>query len=113
MSTMEGAVAGVPRLMLRAEGVVLLVAGTALFAYSGESYWLYALLFFAPDLGFAGYLLGPRKGAAIYNALHTTLAPALLAGIALLADLRVALSLAAIWAAHIGFDRAPGYGLKY
>jgi hypothetical protein len=71
------------------------------------------ILFLVPDLSFAGYLAGPRIGAIVYNAAHSTLAPAALmaAGFALASPL--VLSIAMIWLAHIGFDRALGYGLKY
>ena len=48
-----------------------------------------------------------------YNALHTTLGPAILAGLGLFLDHSMLLGIAAIWAAHIGFDRMLGYGLKY
>nr|WP_281349077.1 DUF4260 domain-containing protein [Microvirga thermotolerans] len=99
--------------MLRLEGFVLLVLATWGFGLTGLSWWLYALLFLLPDLSFAGYLAGPRRGAILYNALHSTIAPAVLAGWGLLTGEPLPLGLAAIWAAHIGFDRMLGYGLKY
>jgi hypothetical protein len=49
----------------------------------------------------------------IYNALHSTIGPAVMAGIGLFFDNPAFLGVAAIWAAHIGFDRMLGYGLKY
>jgi hypothetical protein len=107
------AVAGAPRLILRLEGLALLILGTWVFAQTGLSWWLYGLLFFSPDLSFAGYMAGPKAGAAIYNAAHTTIGPALLTGLGLILTSSVLLGLAAIWAAHIGFDRVLGYGLKY
>src|SRR5690606_29348552 len=66
-----------------------------------------------PDISFAGYLAGPKVGAIAYNALHTAIGPIALAlaGFALAAPLT--LSIALIWLAHIGIDRALGYGLKY
>jgi len=102
-----------PRLLLRLEGLALFVLATAAFAHMGFSWWLYAALFFVPDLSFAAYTAGPRSGAVAYNALHSTLGPALLAGAGWLSDNLLCLALAAIWAAHIGFDRMLGYGLKY
>ena len=108
----SGAVTGGVRTLLRLEGLTLLAAMTLLYWLSGGSWWLYALLFLAPDLSFAGYLAGPRLGAAVYNAAHSYLAPMMLvaAGLALGSSLVLA---AMIWLAHIGFDRALGYGLKY
>ena len=102
-----------PRLLLRFEGLALFVLATFAFAHLGLSWWLYAALFLLPDLSFAAYTAGPRLGAAIYNALHSTLGPALLVGLGWLSNDALLLGLAAIWAAHIGFDRVLGYGLKY
>ena len=106
-------VTGGVRLLLRLEGLALLAAMAAIYAWHGSSWWLFAALFFAPDLSFAGYLLGPRPGAAVYNAVHTTVVPAVLLGIGLALGQPLAVALAVIWLAHIGFDRALGYGLKY
>ena len=49
----------------------------------------------------------------VYNALHSTIGPAMLAGIGLTFDTSILLAMAATWAAHIGFDRILGFGLKY
>jgi hypothetical protein len=59
------------------------------------------------------YLLNARIGAAVYNLLHTLTCAALLAGAGLLLGNGFLLAMAMIWAAHIGFDRMLGYGLKY
>ena len=107
------AVGGAPRLILRLEGLALLALATAGFAHTGHSWWLYAVLFFAPDLSLAAYGGGARLGALAYNALHTTIGPAALAGTGLLVKDGTLLAIAAVWAAHIGFDRMLGYGLKY
>ncbi len=103
-----------PLLILRAEGAALLVLATAGFSLTGAPWWLYGALFLVPDLSFAGYLAGPRAGAAAYNALHSTLGPALLAGLGwIVGAAPPLLAVAAVWAAHVGFDRLLGYGLKY
>jgi Domain of unknown function (DUF4260) len=108
-----GAVTGGLKTLLRLEGLTLLAGMTLLYAVWGGSWWIYAILFLAPDLSFAGYLAGPRIGAIVYNTAHSYLAPMALmtAGFALPSPLT--LSIAMIWLAHIGFDRALGYGLKY
>ena len=112
-SVRAGAVTGVPRWVLRGEGLALLGLRTAVFARCDLSWWLYAILFLAPDIGLAGYWAGPRIGALTYNALHTLMAPAVLAGLGFVGESALMVGLAAIWAAHIGFDRMLGYGLKY
>ena len=110
---MEGSVTGGVRLLLRLEGLSLLLVG--LFAYTefGGGWGVFALFFFAPDLSFLGYLAGPRVGAASYNSAHSLIGAlgVLTAGILLSVPAAVAAGI--IWAAHIGFDRALGYGLKY
>lgn len=98
-------------LLQRLEGLAALALGVAAYAWLGQSWWIFALLFLAPDLTMLGYLRSPRFGALIYNLGHTYAAPALLA-LAGLALGPLAYGLAAIWAAHIGFDRLLGYGLK-
>jgi hypothetical protein len=108
-----GAVTGGLRTLLRLEGLTLFAGMTVLYAVWGGYWWVYAVLFLAPDLSFAGYLAGPRAGAIIYNAAHSYMVPMTLmvTGFALTSPL--VLSIAMIWLAHIGFDRALGYGLKY
>ena len=102
-----------PRLLLRLEGLALLAVSTpAYFALGGTAGWFAALLL-APDLSMLGYLAGPRVGAAAYNAAHTQLGPLALGALALGAGPPSLLLGGLIWAAHIGLDRALGYGLKH
>ncbi len=107
------AVAGGPRLLLRIEGAALFAVATFAYERTGAGWWLYVILFLAPDLSFLAYLAGARAGAIVYNALHTTIGPIVLAAVGVLGRLPLALAVALIWAAHIGLDRALGYGLKY
>ena len=107
------AVTGAPLVLLRLEGLGLFALGILLYAQTDAHWWLFPVLFLVPDLSFAGYLAGPRIGAAVYNAAHTTLGPIVLVGFGVSLARPLAISLALVWAAHIGFDRALGYGLKY
>lgn len=108
-----GFVNGAPRLLLRAEGLAIAAASIAAFAWSGGSWVLFAVLILAPDLSMAFYLLGPRVGAAGYNAIHTYVGPLLLVGLAAALAASVGVQVALIWSAHIGIDRVFGFGLKY
>lgn len=108
---LTGAVTGSVRLWLRLEGLLALVAATSLYAQLGHSWGLFAALFLVPDVSFAGYLAGARVGAVVYNLAHSYVGPLLL-GVAALAT-EGSPGWALIWAAHIGVDRALGYGLKY
>jgi hypothetical protein len=109
----NGAATGGVRTLLRLEGITLFAGMTLLYGLWDGSWWVYVVLFLAPDLSFAAYLAGPKFGAIVYNAAHSYLAPVALmtAGLAIASPL--ILSLAMIWLAHIGIDRALGYGLKY
>jgi hypothetical protein len=106
-------VTGMPRLWLRAEGIAALAGGVGLYLHlGGQIIWLVPLLL-AVDASMAGYLAGPRAGAAVYNLAHNWAA-----GVAVLAlgwwlgSPAVAL-VGAVLVAHTGMDRAAGYGLKY
>ncbi len=98
--------------LLRLEGLAFLVAAVAAFAALDGSWLLLAVLLLAPDLAMLGYLRGPRVGAALYNAAHTYPVPVAVGLFGLWAGSSLALHLALIWTAHIGMDRALGYGLK-
>jgi hypothetical protein len=120
---------GTARLHLHLDGVALLAGAVLAYALAGGSWWLFLALLLAPDLFMLGYLGGPRVGAAVYNAGHSLLWPAVLIGTAVLSGgaeaiepaagaaraggPSVLLSVGIIWAAHIGMDRAFGFGYKY
>lgn len=112
-ATAAPAVAGAPRALLRLEGLFVFALSVALYGRMGESWWLFAILFLAPDLSFFAYLAGPRVGAIAYNAVHITGGPALLVLAGLLVPSQLAVAMGLIWLAHCGIDRALGYGLKY
>jgi hypothetical protein len=104
-----------PRHLLRLEGLALFVGALVVYFDQGFGFgWLLlVVLFLAPDLSFAGYLVGARVGAWFYNAAHTTVGQIALAIVGVLGDTDWCVQLALIWLAHIGFDRLLGYGLKY
>ena len=106
----RGAVGG-PRAALRLEAAGALAVAIGLYTHTGASVGMFLALFLVPDLSMLGYLLGNRVGAAAYNAAHSYLGPFAL--VALGMALPSVLPFAAIWAAHVAFDRMLGYGLKY
>ena len=108
-----GVVTGGLRTLLRLEGLTLFVGMTLLYGVWDGSWWVYAIVFLAPDLSFAAYLAGPRAGAIVYNAAHSYMAPMALMTTGFALSSPLVLSIAMIWLAHIGIDRALGYGLKY
>ena len=112
-SETTGTVTGGLRTLLRLEGLALFIGMTVLYAVWDGSWWVYGILFLAPDISFAGYLAGPQVGAIIYNAAHSYMAPMALMTAGFAVSSPLVLSIAMIWLAHIGVDRALGYGLKY
>jgi hypothetical protein len=85
----------------------------------GALWWLDAGLLtigvfaLAPDISMLGYLRNPRVGAAIYNVVHVYLGPLALGAMGLWLSRDLAVVIAVTWIAHIGVDRAVGYGLKF
>jgi len=110
---MSGATTGGVRLVLRLEGLCVLIAASVAYSKFGLGWGTFALFFLTPDLSFLGYLGVPKLGAVSYNLAHSYVG----AGACLIASLVLPaptlLAAGIIWFAHIGFDRALGYGLKY
>ena len=110
---MSGATVGAVRIVLRLEGLCVLIAASVAYSKFGLGWGTFALYFLTPDLSFLGYLAGPKVGAIAYNSAHSYIAAigCLVTGVLLPAP--AILCAGIIWCAHIGFDRALGYGLKY
>jgi hypothetical protein len=102
-----------PGVLLRLEGVLLLLVSVAAYEQLGGSWTLFAVLLLVPDLFMLGYLLNVRVGAVIYNVGHTLAVPLIAGCAALLTRTYDLLPFVLIWTAHIAMDRTLGYGLKY
>ena len=102
-----------PRWLLHLEGAAIF--GLSLYFYGSGHYrwWLFAVLLLFPDLFMLGYLLNAKWGSAVYNLVHTLTGPLILLIGALVFAKRFCIPYGLIWLAHIGMDRALGYGLKY
>jgi hypothetical protein len=107
-----GMTTGAVRTWLRLEGLAAFVIGLAVFGASGGN-WLFVIpLLLLPDVSVIGYLAGPRIGTFTYNLVHNWVPGFVTLGIGLwLASPAITLA-AAILIAHVGMDRAVGYGLK-
>lgn len=110
---MQGATTGGVKILLRAEGSVVLLAALAAYEKFGLGWSVFAWSFFAPDLAFFGYLAGARVGAVSYNATHSYIGAVSVLTIGAVSGLPELIAAGLIWCAHIGMDRALGYGLKY
>jgi Domain of unknown function (DUF4260) len=104
----EGAVRG----WLRIEGLAALVAGVILYGMLGGSWLLLIPALLGPDASAVGYLIRPRVGAFTYNLVHNWALALIVLGVGVALDVHVVRLVAAILIAHVGMDRAVGYGLK-
>lgn len=98
----------------RVEGALVFIAALVLFALAGSGipWWAALLLFFAPDLSFFAYALGPRIGSWGYNLVHVYAFGLILLALGSFLAVPVLAGLGALFLAHCGFDRMLGYGLK-
>ena len=110
---MSGATIGGVRLVLRLEGLCVLIAASVAYSKFGLGWGTFALFFLTPDISFLGYLAGPKIGAVSYNVAHSYVGAVACLVASLVLPVPTLLSAGIIWFAHIGFDRALGYGLKY
>ena len=101
-----------PTIYQRLEAAVLLGASIYFYHYFHFNFLWFALLLFSFDIFMLGYLVGKNIGAHMYNVGHSLILPVSLLVIAAIADNRILAGLGLIWLAHIGLDRASGYGLK-
>ena len=110
---LTGFVEGNVRTALRLEGLLMLLGSAYGYHALGGSGWTFAILFLAPDLAFIAIVFGAKASSIAYNVAHTTSVP--IAGLiaAHMMNFASATPFLLIWLAHIGFDRAVGYGLKY
>lgn len=101
-------------LLERLEGLVLgtLALGVVWYGFSDYGWFIYIVLFLLPDISMAGYLHDPRAGAVVYNLGHSFVAPLLLAAVSFWLQAPTLYLIALLWIAHIGIDRALGFGFK-
>lgn len=101
-----------PDLILRLESVAIFVAGIGTYIQlNGHPVWLVALLL-VPDVSMLGYLAGPRVGAVTYNLVHNLVVGLVLLTVGWYAAIAGLALAGAVVIAHVGMDRALGYGLK-
>ena len=77
------------------------------------SFWIWAILFFSPDIGMLGYVVNTKVGAAVYNLFHHKGIAIVLAVAGYYFHYDVMTAIGILLFAHASFDRILGYGLKY
>jgi hypothetical protein len=99
--------------LLKLEELFLFGISLWLFSRLDYPWWLYALLFLAPDLSMLGYLGGPRVGAVVYNFVHHKALSIGIYAFGLALTNPVLQFAGLILFGHSSLDRVLGYGLKY
>jgi hypothetical protein len=100
------------RTWLRLEGLAALIAGTVAYGQFGGDWLWFIPAMLAVDVSLAGYLRGPVIGATIYNLAHNWALGLLVLGIGMALGIAVVTLVGVVLIAHVGMDRAVGYGLK-
>ena len=109
----SGVVTGRPLTWLRIEGLAVAGAALAIFASTGQPWWLIPALFLVPDLSWLGYLADRRVGAWIYNLAHTAPLPLVLLVSGAGWHISALTVAGAVGLFHLGLDRLMKYGVKY
>ena len=100
-------------LLLKLEEVAIFLFCLFIFNQLDFAWWWFPSLLLLPDIGMMGYLFNPKIGAFTYNLLHHRFVASIVAIYALTYGNDYWILTAIILFAHISFDRALGYGLKY
>lgn len=100
-------------LLLRLEEAAMFVLALYAFHLLPYSWWWFAALILAPDIGMLGYLISPRIGAWSYNLFHHKGIAVLIGIVGILLQDHALMLAGVILFAHSSMDRMLGYGLKY
>ena len=99
--------------ILKLEELALFLLGIYAFGLLNYTWWWFLVLFLLPDLGFAGYFLGNKAGAFLYNLFHHKGTAVILFMIGIFLSNEPLQLTGVIFFSHSAFDRILGYGLKY
>lgn len=101
------------RLLLKGEELLMFLLGIYLFSMLDYSWWWFAVLILAPDIGMLGYLIGNRVGAIGYNLFHHKGLAIAIYFLGIYLSLPLCKLIGIILFSHASMDRIFGYGLKY
>jgi hypothetical protein len=96
----------------RLEGLAIFIAAVIFYLWLDYKWYWLVIFILAFDVFVAGYLFNKRLGAHIYNIGHSLILPVALVTAAALTHKHLIIGAGLVWLAHIGMDRAVGYGLK-
>lgn len=101
------------KILLILEELAFFIGAVLLFGLATSySWWMFALLFFLPDISIAAYLINTKAGTWVYNLFHHK---GIMIGLILtgyFAEAELLLAIGIVFVGHASFDRVFGYGLK-
>ena len=101
------------KLIIQIEEAAMLLLSVYLFSSLSNPWWLFGVLFLAPDIGMLGYLINTKAGAFTYNILHHKGIAILLYLAGIYFNQPIMQLIGLVMFGHSSFDRLLGYGLKY
>ena len=99
--------------LIRLEELAVFLLSIYLFALLRLPWWYFPVFLLVPDLGMAGYSLGSRIGAVVYNFVHHRGLALLYYGFGVSLGNPILAFAGLILFAHSTLDRVFGYGLKF
>lgn len=101
--------------ILKAEELAMTIVAVYFltFHHLGLSWWVWALLFFSPDISMLGYLHNTKTGAFCYNLFHHKGIAIAVAAMGFYFNNEIVIATGILLFGHASFDRIMGYGLKY
>lgn len=98
--------------LLRLEGVAAFGTGVAIYLANGGPWLALIPLLLVPDVSMVGYVRDTRVGALLYNVVHNWALGLVVLGLGWWIVQPWLVIAGAVLVAHVGMDRALGYGLK-
>lgn len=93
--------------------MAIFLCALSVYLVSGFHWVWFLVLLFLFDVSMVGYLWNNKAGALLYNVGHSVVLPLLFLAWGFARGMPMMLAFGCIWVAHIGMDRALGYGLKF
>ena len=102
------------KFLLLFEEIALFIGTVILFGLATTySWWVFALLFFLPDISIVVYLINTNIGSLVYNIFHHKGIMIALILTGYFTDIDWLEVVGIVFLCHIAFDRTFGYGLKF
>jgi len=98
--------------LIQIEEAGLFILSLFLYSRLGFGWWLFAILFFLPDLSMIGYTLNAKAGAIIYNLFHHRFVGIGIYLTGYYLEIPIVSLTGVILFSHSTLDRIFGYGLK-